>query len=177
MRLLSLFINELNHKIPVIRIFCCMIFLIQSSCVLLLITEPDEEALKYNKKNCSSCGRKSASVRTKTSYRNLNRSKLVNSVSTYIEDLSSESDVARVNAATLLGYLEKHAIDAVPYLENAALNDSSKWVRRASVKSLSKIGAKSSLRIFDLARKDKDPYVKMSAEKAASYWHKRARLH
>jgi HEAT repeat protein len=181
MRLVPFFIFDLNHKIPVIKIFCCMIMLAQSSCMLLLLTDPDEEALKYNKntipRNCSSCGNKSAPQRNKASYRNLNRAKIRNSVSSYINDLSSESDVTRVNAATLLGYLDEHAIDAVPYLEKTALNDPSKWVRRASVKSLSRIGAESSLRVFNLAQKDKDPYVKMSAEKAASSWHRRAKLH
>ncbi len=157
--------------------------LVLNSCALLLITEPDEQALRYQKTNkignaCSDLKREKSAKTKEVSLNNGNAfNQSPDKINFYIQQLSSASDATRAGAATQLGMLGYHAKPAVSNLEYSAIHDSSKWVRRASVKSLYKIGSHTSYRVFEKAKNDSDYYVKTAAEQAINKWRdSRARL-
>lgn len=159
-----------------------LFFFMQSSCALLLITEPDERTLKFQEKSakgksCTSCKdskntkERDAQKGFSASQDRYKKSQSAKAISRYRYQLkSARSDAARTRAATELGMYDSLALDAVPDLEHAAINDKSKWVRRASIKSLYKIGSHSSLGVIRTATKDRDHYVKKSAEEAMNKW-------
>jgi hypothetical protein len=146
------------------------------SCALVLLTEPDEQALRVAANGgtldayCERC------VNSSKRYSRINSSKrgsLRNiPLEREYEGLSSKSDAARTRSATSFGLMGKEAIPALSKLEHLAIHDKSKWVRRASVKSLGKIRENSSYNILKKASKDSDPYVRMSAEAALKNWPK-----
>jgi HEAT repeat protein len=78
------------------------------------------------------------------------------------------SDAAvRTNAATDIGALGSFASPAIGPLANAARYDESKWVRRASVKSLAKISSEPRVvQTLTAASHDSDKWVAHSAQKA-----------
>jgi HEAT repeat protein len=169
------------------KVFLISFFLFLNSCALLLITEPDEQAKRYQSKNDGSelpCGSfKRSSIDNNNHIANGKcenekpfvramlkdqSSTKVSKIDFYIEQLNSNSDVVRTGAVTQLGMLGVFSMPAVPRLEYLALNDSSKWVRRSCIKSLQKIGSSTSLSIYKKALKDSDTYVKSSAKNALS---------
>jgi hypothetical protein len=156
-------------------ILCAVTSLMINSCALLLITEPDEQALRYQKKSgCSDCERKKS--QKKTIYKPTHPA--ISKIDIYKNQLSSSSDAVRSSAATQIGLMGPDGASAVAQLEHAVLYDPSKWVRRASVKALYKIGSRSSLRVLETATKDTDHYVKMTASQAVSKWKQgRARMY
>ncbi|HQH27297.1 MAG TPA: HEAT repeat domain-containing protein, partial [Oligoflexia bacterium] len=87
-------------------------------------------------------------------------------VNLLIKQLKHNDAAVRTNAATDLGAIGPGAHDAIEPLAQAARDDSSKWVRRAAVKSLPRIS--SGPRVVDVlaaACNDKDRWVAQSAEK------------
>lgn len=146
------------------------------SCALMLLTEPDEQALRVAANGgsldpyCERC------VNSSKKYSRINSAKrgsLRNiPLEREFEGLTSNSDVVRTRSATSLGLMGKEALPALSKLEHLAIHDKSKWVRRASVKSLGKIGEKSSHNILKKASKDSDPYVRMTADTALKNWPK-----
>ena len=84
-----------------------------------------------------------------------------------IRQMKSPEVIDRIYAAYDLGELGPKAAPAVPVLVDG-LQDSTKYVRRASVKALAKIGAPacSSLPAMRRSMNDKDHFVSGSAENA-----------
>ncbi len=87
-------------------------------------------------------------------------------VDSLISQLGHSNDVVRTHAATDLGMLGSKAQRAVVPLSNALERDSSKWVRRAAVKALAKIGTPDVLGPLTLALHDSNKYVAHSAKQA-----------
>jgi HEAT repeat protein len=155
--------------------FCILLLLLLNSCALLLITEPDKESFhKADASRCIDCRSSAKSSRSRLAAsqdpnQNPNQN-LSNKLSLYRKQLLSSSDAVRTNAATQIGMMGKVAYPAVHDLERAVLQDNSKWVRRASVKALYKIGSRSSLAVLRKATSDSDYYVKTSASKFVRQW-------
>jgi hypothetical protein len=81
--------------------------------------------------------------------------------------LSSSDAAARTGAATDLGALGSFASPAIDPLAHAARYDESKWVRRASVKSLAKISSEQQVvQTLTAASHDRDRWVAHSAQRA-----------
>ena len=86
----------------------------------------------------------------------------------YLQKLESENDALRtqaVNEIAEIGVTDPRVVSKIDYL---AIHDSSKWVRRASVKALAKIQGQDAIPTLSKAEKDKDPWVRHSASLAKS---------
>lgn len=143
-----------------------LLLLFLPSCFLEHFTEPDQEALremsKYEKQK-SVC-QKNSGVCYARKTKNNRRYKFNEEY--YLEKLENSNDAYRTRAATEVaeaGITNSKIISKLDYL---ALNDSSKWVRRASVKALAKLQGKQAINTLSLAEKDKDPWVRHSAKLA-----------
>jgi HEAT repeat protein len=152
----SIFKNLFSNMLPAL-------LLMQSSCILGLITEPDEKArqsmaaLAYN----SPCSRLASCKKNPS---NQKRYKL--SENKYLERLEDTNPAVRTRAVTEVAEFNYSSDEIIAKLERMASNDESKWVRRAAVKSLSKISGNRSKNIISSACSDEDEWVRHSAKKA-----------
>jgi HEAT repeat protein len=87
-------------------------------------------------------------------------------VDSLISQLKHEDDVVRTHAATDLGMMGSKAQRAVKPLYSVLERDESKWVRRAAVKALAKIGTPEVLAPLTFALSDSNKYVVHSAKRA-----------
>ena len=83
----------------------------------------------------------------------------------YLVQLQDKQPAVRATAATSIGLLGPKASGAVQPLI-LALNDQDKFVRRAAVKSLAKIGSKDAVEPIRRRLNDRDKYVAHSAARA-----------
>lgn len=83
-----------------------------------------------------------------------------------VEQLHSGDPVVRTHAATDLGMMGRSATSAIDDLARAVRHDQSKWVRRAAVKSLGKIGTNAAQAPLRDALRDSNKWVAHSAERA-----------
>ena len=80
-----------------------------------------------------------------------------------VKRLKNPSDVVRTHAASDLGDIGPKASIAIESLSRAVKHDKSKWVRRAAVKALGKIGGTKVIAILRLALRDRNKWVAHSA--------------
>ncbi len=165
-----------------------LILFYTQGCLLTYVTEPDEQALAsqanggiIENKN-GACGINPPEPGTRAFY-NSRKKDYRSIVLDLVKKMSHSSDVVRTNAATEIGNLGAENLGdqasiSISKLENLAESDTSKWVRRASIKALAKIGSPSSLSVITSSFKDPDPYVRHSAENAKKLFMKsqKARL-
>ena len=152
-------------------IFAQFIFLTLSGCVLGYITEPDAKAIKEQKKyDQLPCSKITGSSCQAKSSQQKRRYKL--SDSRYLTQLKDPNAAIRTQTATEVAELGLASEQIILTLENLVKTDPSKWVRRASVKSLAKISGDRSREVIKLACKDKDEWVRQSANNALSKLHK-----
>ncbi len=83
----------------------------------------------------------------------------------YLVQLKDKQPAVRATAATSIGLLGPKATVAVQPLI-VALNDQDKFVRRAAVKSLAKIGSREAVEPIRRKLQDRDKYVAHSAARA-----------
>lgn len=140
-----------------------LIFLGQSSCVLNLITEQDARgknpntSLAYNAP-CSrlgSCSSKDKKIKKTFKW----------SEKKYLQKLDDPNPAARTRAVTEVAEHNFNSDVIIKKVEAMAQGDESKWVRRAAVKSLSKISGIRSKNTIASACNDKDEWVRHSAKK------------
>lgn len=131
------------------------IFLLsQTACfVLLPFVEQDSVAKQEEPLSCQLEEQKQKVVR-------------VNPVDKALKNLTSYNDAVRTTAATELGYLGVPRADVLEALRTATWKDRSKWVRRAAVKSVSKLAGKNAIPTLKNALKDRDPWVVHSAKQS-----------
>jgi hypothetical protein len=140
-----------------------LILLVQSGCILSLITEPDEKAkqsmtkLAYNSP-CSRLNSCSKNIPHKKRYK-LSENK-------YLIQLEDQNSAVRTRAVTEIAEFGYSSEEVIAKIEKMASQDESKWVRRAAVKSLTKISGSRSKSIIASACNDKDEWVRYSAKKA-----------
>ena len=142
--------------------------------MLLPFVESDKDSLQKN----SSCPynaktRIVGDARPEVSYHSE-----VDEVDRLIDNLTRGSnDVVRTHAATDLGQSGDSSTRVLNALSSAMRNDSSKWVRRAAVKSLEKVGGSRAIPYLQQATRDRNKWVAHSAQKALNRlkW-RRARL-
>jgi len=90
----------------------------------------------------------------------------LDNTSQLIESLSNGTEVARTHAATDLGMSRENGTRVIEALARATQVDRSKWVRRAAVKSLEKVGGRNAIPHLRQAAKDRNKWVAHSAKKA-----------
>lgn len=85
---------------------------------------------------------------------------------TLLAALSSADAATRTCAVTDLGFLPHFRHEIVPPVSHAVVNDESKWVRRAAVKTLAKVASADAIPLLRRALTDRDRWVQHSAAKA-----------
>lgn len=127
--------------------------------VLVPFIEPDEQA------TCHRCRVTEATTQSPLRQKKHSQSS-VDKTARLIAQLASSREVDRTHAAFWLG--ETGSASALTPLVNLLQSDRSKWVRRACVKALAKLGDPRALDPLMRATKDKDPFVASSARSAYS---------
>jgi hypothetical protein len=83
-----------------------------------------------------------------------------------VRQLKNPDPAKRTCAATDLSRLNRSSGDLIPHLVRALRTDNSKWVRRAAVKSLGRIGTRAVIAPLTAALNDRDRWVAHSAANA-----------
>lgn len=154
--------------------YCAIIFLcFFNSCALSYFTEPDVRARKEMLKNemsrtslhAGGCMGKNVGTcsaqRKRYSY---SRYKLKEKQS--LSMLNNKDDALRTQAVTEMSEARYLNEDVIERIKNMAITDPSKWVRRASVKAISKISGKHAIPTLKIALKDRDKWVRHSASQS-----------
>ncbi len=158
-------------RLVVFAAVCCSVL---CSCVALLpFVQPDDTAIKNNnicqpghKDDSLACAVADSSVRASVP----SVTKKKQRIEQLKKQLSDPDAARRTNAATSLGEFGPAARMAIPALIYAVKYDSSKWVRRASVKALPKISSdQETIAALRYALNDKNSWVSHSAANALKH--------
>lgn len=135
-------------------------------CLLSYVTEPDQQAKKEMAKSFDQvpgCAKNS----NKTCHVNNSESKRYKLKERHtISMLNNSDDAIRTQAVTEVAEYGITEDSVIAKINEMAIHDKSKWVRRASVKTLAKTLGREALPTLKLASHDSDPWVRHSAQKA-----------